>query len=589
MIADAPGLLAEFPGGRAAEPVTAHGSWRPGELRAVNLPAGRLVVVGQCLASDRVLHADFRRALETGRLERVVRWPGSYLAVVVRPTDLTVFVDLAGQYPVYHCSAAGRTVLGTRPGETARRAGLAPEPDVLPLLAEVFCPGVPLAAAKSVYRGLDRLGGGQALQIGRDGRCRTWVYETLLPEAASTVEDAAHALRVALDQAVRSRAAAGTTADFSGGLDSTSIAFLAARHRDDVLPVFTYHHPEAPADDVGHAERYLRLDRRLRPNFVQGTRTTLTYQGLDRVTPTDLPDPAAVIHGRTRLRLRHIAEAGSKVHLNGEGADALLVAAPGYLGDLVRRGTLKRLGRECRELARERHVAPARVLARSAKLSATSLRRAIRAFADRLERPSDRHVEWLDAIAWWPEPGEEAAWLTPPFRRQLAHCLREAAATTATEARVADRAALSEVRAAGAVQGMLDERARQFGIWPQAPFLDNDVIRACLMLPAYQRADAGARKPLLGMALSGLVPEEVFARRTKGNYTGEDYRGVRLAAGELTARVSRMQLAESGVIDPEPVRASVRRAAAGLPAPFPALNRLLGADLWMSSLGEGEL
>jgi asparagine synthase (glutamine-hydrolysing) len=589
MIVDAPGLLAQFPAGRTGEPVTTRGSWRPGELRSVNLPAGRLVLVGRCSASDRVLREDFRRALDTDRLERVVRWPGSYLAVVVRPGDLTAFVDLAGQYPVYYRSAAGRTVLGTRPGETARHAGLAQEPDVLALLAEVFCPGLPVATSKSIYCGLERLGGGQALRVGRDGRCRTWVYETLLPEAASPPADAAYALRVALDQAVRDRVSAGTTADFSGGLDSTSIAFLAARHQREALPVFTYHHPEAPAGDVGHAERYLQLDRRLRANFVHGTRHTLSYQGLDEATPTDVPDPGAITYRRTRLRLQHIADAGSKVHLNGEGADALLVAAPGYLGDLVRRGTLRRFGRECRELARERHVAPARVLARSAKLSATPLRRALRMFAERLERPSARPVEWLDAIAWWPEPGGEAAWLTPPFRRALAHCLREAAATTTVEARVGDLAALSEVRTAGAVQGMLSERARPFGVWPQAPFLDNDVIRACLMLPAYQRAEAKVRKPLLGMALSGLVPDEVFARRTKGNYTGEDYCGARLAAGELVARVARMPLVELGVIDPDSVRASVRRAAAGLPVPFAALNRLLGVDLWMHGLGKERL
>ncbi|MGW3962507.1 asparagine synthase-related protein [Amycolatopsis sp. NPDC005003] len=587
MIIDSPGLLAAFPTVGAAEPVTTYGSWRPGEFRTVDLPAGRLVLVGQCPASDRVLREDFQRALDADRLEWIVRWPGSYLAVVVRPEDVTVFVDLAGQYPVYYLSAAGRTVLGTRPGETARYAGLRPEPDVLTLLTEVFCPGVPIAASKSPYRGLHRLGGGQALRIGRDGRCRTWIYETLLPGATSTLEEAAHALRAALEQAVRSRAAAGMTADFSGGLDSTSIAFLAARHRNEDLPVFTYHHPEAPAEDVEHAERYLELDRRLRANFVHGTRNTLTYQGLDSASPTDVPDPGAVTHRRTQLRLQYIADVGSTVHLNGEGADALLVAAPGYLGDLVRCGTLRRFGRECRELARERDVAPVRVLARSAKLSARPLRRALRMFAERLERPPDRHVEWLDAIAWWPGPGREAAWLNPPFRRELADCLREAAETTTVAARVGDLTALSEVRAAGTVQGILDHRARQFGIWPQAPFLDNDVVRACLMLPAYRRADANARKPLLGMALTGLVPGEVFARRTKGNYIGEDYRGVRLAAGELMDRVSRMRLVEFGVIDPEPVRASVRRAAAGLPAPFPALNRLLGADLWMSGLGKG--
>jgi asparagine synthase (glutamine-hydrolysing) len=587
MDAQMPGLIGVFPGpNEAAAPyLRMWGPWRPGELRVVTASGGQLVVVGQCLADERNLRADFRQALATDRLDLVTRWPGSYLAVVVRADDLTAYTDLAGQYPLHYRSVGGRTVLGTHAEATARAAGLRVEPDLVTLAAQVFCPSVPmLTRDRSVVAGVTRLGGGQALALTRGGGRATWTYETLAPDADVSFADAADALRDALDRAVRLRARSTRqlTADFSGGLDSTSVAFLAVRHRTS-LPVFTYHQPDVPADDLAHAVRYASLDSRLRPHIVQGTDETLPYQGLDRIVVGSLPDPGAVVRAKSRALLRQIAATGTGVHLGGEGADALLVAPPGYLADLARRGSQRRLRQECRELARTRRVSPAKVLARANQLSMTSANQALHLLADRLERPVDRCVEWLDAIAWWPQPGAESCWLTPWMRRELAELVRGAATgpDAAEGLGVADHAAVGELRTAGAVQRQLDEQGRELDVWPQAPFLDNDVIRACLQLQACRRANPLVLKPLLGTALAGLVPEPVLARQTKGNYSAEDYRGARLAAGELRNRVARLRFVDLGVVDRAPVLRSLGKAIDGLPAPFPAFNRLIGADLWL--------
>jgi asparagine synthase (glutamine-hydrolysing) len=564
------------------------GSWRPGELRTVNDRRGLLVVVGQCLVDDEQLHRDFVRALRDDRIDAVTGWPGSYLSIVVRKDDLTAYVDLAGQYPLYHRTFGGKVAVGTRPFPTAVTAGLTPEPDPLVLAAQMICPAVPgLTEHRSVFSGLSRLGGGEALRVTRRGETSTWTYEPLVPDRSTTLADAAEALRAALCDAIRLRTASAPriTADLSGGLDSTSVAFLAARHRAATLPVFTYHHPDVPGNDLDHAIRYARLEPRFRQSLIPGTSETLTYQGLDRSRPTDLPDPGAVIQERTRIRLARIAGSGPGVHLGGEGADALLVAPPGYLGDLARHGSFRHFRRECYALARLRRVAPANVLARATLLSRTPVSRALRALAKRLEDPLDGDIEWLDAIAWWPPPGAEGTWLTGPTRRALAALVRDHAAAAASEIGPGDAAAYSEVRASAAVQRQLDERARPFGIWPQAPFLDNAVIRACTRLPAYRRADPAVRKPLLREALSGLVPDAVLGRSTKGSYSAEDWRGVRQAAAELKARVSTTRLADLGIVEPRAVRISLDRAIDRRPAPIPAFNRLLGTDLWLRQFG----
>jgi len=571
-----------------ASPV-AWGPWRPGEFRTARCPEGRLLVVGNCLVDDDRLRSDLSAALRAGRPELVTGWPGSYLAVVVTERGLTAFVDLAGQYPLYFHAGGGAVVYGTSARRTAAAAGLGARPDPQVALADIFCSAVPaLTRNRSPLAGLRRVEAGEALHVSATGACSVRPYEAAGRDEGMSLDDCALRLRDALDAAVTARMAAGgaVSADFSGGLDSTSIAFLAADHRAEPLPVFAYHHPDAPADDLDHALRNAGPGRNLRLQVVRGTADTLAYQHLRTAEPAELPDFAVTVHERNRLRLRHVAAVGGGVHLGGEGADALLVAPPAYLGDLAGAGGMGRLLTDSRAWARLRHDSPTRVLNRALRLSRTSMRRALREFARQLRRGDARQPGWVDAISWWPAPGPEARWLTATARQSLADFVDDhaAAADEAVRGGVADFTARHDLQRSGAVQRRLGEVARPFGVWPQAPFLDNDVIRACTALPAHRRADGTDYKPLLRAAVRGKVPSEAVARQTKGNYLGEEYRGVRLAAPGLRAMLRDSRLADLRLVEPDAVVDSVDRAVAGAGTPFAALNRLLAYDLWLGSL-----
>ncbi|MET4927180.1 asparagine synthase-related protein [Streptomyces sp. PSRA5] len=572
-------------------------------------------MLGQCLADDDRLRRTALRALASGRSDELTRLPGSYLCLVIRDHELTAYVDAAGQYPLFFRDTGTRLVFGTRPASVADAAGTRRRPDTAVLAAGIFCPGAPaLAGERSVVAGVGRLGGGQALRRTARGRIERWAHEPLETDPGASFARSADALRDALETAVRLRVAGGqrVSADFSGGLDSTSLAFLTLRHQAGPLPVTTYHSALSTCDDLAHAERFARLDPRLRMKVVTGDRETLTYQGLTGQGLTGHsggdgrdsgePDSAAVAPARTRLRLAEVARLGAGVHLGGEGGDALLVAPPGYLAALARPERLRRLARDSRELARARQQAPSAVAARAVGLARTPLATALRRLADgfesraggdvadigdggggSFERVAARDIGWLDAIAWWPEPGSESGWLTRAASKELAGLARQAAETARHTAgsRAGDLTALDNLRTSGAVQRQLSETARPFGVWPQAPFLDTDVIRACAALPAHLRAAPPAFKPLLGAALADLVPAPVLARRTKGDYGDEDYQGARARAPELRSMLLDSRLAELGVIEPAAVTAALDGALMGLRAPFPALNRLLAAEIWL--------
>ena len=114
-----------------------------------------------------------------------------------------------------------------------------------------------------------------------------------------------------------------------------------------------------------------------------------------------------------------------------------------------------------------------------------------------------------------------------------------------------------------------------------APYLDTEVVRACLTLPAHRRADPAVAKPLLRAALTGLVPDTVLSRPTKGNYTRSAFLGVRRAAPALRRLLTESAAADHGLLDPVPVRAVLERAIHGLPTPWGALNQVFAVELWL--------
>ncbi|MEU7003653.1 asparagine synthase-related protein [Nonomuraea sp. NPDC046570] len=68
-----------------------------------------------------------------------------------------------------------------------------------------------------------------------------------------------------------------------------------------------------------------------------------------------------------------------------------------------------------------------------------------------------------------------------------------------------DLATLAELRASADTQCFMRELAQRYGVAVHAPYLDNEVVRACLAAPVFDQVDAGVPKPLLSSALRGLV------------------------------------------------------------------------------------
>ena len=544
----------------------------------------RLLLLGQCLLDPQVRAARFAAAVDSDDIDCVADWPGCYSAVVLRRDGATGYSDLAGQFSLYYSECGGEILIGSDPGLLASRHGR--EFDPITAAAHIACPAVlPLWAGRSPYAGVRRLAGGATLRIGTGSPRVEWSRQPL-PVPGMTLREGAAELREALIAAVGGRCADEiVSCDFSGGLDSTTIAFLAARYSGRPVNSIVYHQPLAPAGDLAEAVRFGGLDPRIKLTVARGSEKTLPFSPDSVMSWTSEPTQGLLAAGRGAVRLAAAASGMATLHLTGEGGDALTMPAPSYLADLARRGQFRVLFRHCGAYARLRYVSPARLAWLATRLQWTSPRRALRTLAAELEHPSDWAGTWGDHVRWWPSPAPVASWLTPEVRRKLAGIAADPATTRAVPdgIRPADLAALADLQRSGEAQRFMRELARPLGIAVHAPFLDSAVVRAALSVPAVNRADPWSYKPLLRAAMTGLVPDEVLARRTKGDYSAETYRGAREAAAALRDLLRDSRLAALGVIEPGAVEKALSMMTAGVAVPLGPLNTVMATEAWLRS------
>lgn len=569
------------------------GEWSGEEFGSYRARDVLLLLFGHCLLGAVEIGAAFEAAVASGHPDLVAHWPGAYAAVVIRGDTLTAHADLAGQFPLYYSRAGGELLISPDP------AGLAAvhrrSPDPLSAAAHIACQGVlPLWWGRSAYSGIARLEGGMVLRA-RSGWLAVEQTQCPRPVPGTSLAEGAARLRAALTEGVRARCAdQQVSADFSGGLDSSSIAFLAAGLSAEPVASVVYHQPLAPAADLADATRLAGLTPSIDLTVVRGSELTLPFAGLLDVAPgittgtgtgwprTSEPSPRVLTARRDAARLAVAAESGAQVHLTGEGGDAVLMTSPAYLADLARHHALRTLWRHCGEYARLRHVGQGTLATSAIRLAGTSPGTALRAVAAQLAASTAPRSEWADLVSWWP-PSAAADWLTRDVRRQLADLAGDpgTAAVVPSGAGPADLAALADLRRSGDAQRQLRAVGRSCAIAVHAPFLDTAAVRAALEVPAVTRADPWSYKPMLASALAGLVPADVFARRTKGDYSTEEYRGGRQAITRLRALLRTPLLADLGVIEPGPVIAALDRMAAGIAVPLGPLNMLLATEIWL--------
>ncbi|MEW1675455.1 albusnodin/ikarugamycin family macrolactam cyclase [Streptomyces noursei] len=567
-----------------AEPITAgSATWQlgngPSRFAASENRSWRVLVLGPCGATV----ADTKR-LVAGELPDDIawRWPGSYTVVEEMQDTVVVHADPAAACPVYFAAYGGAWAWCTSARALAALIGA--DVDVQRLACSVFLPSVPaLAGTRTFFNGVQQVPPGSRIVLPADGGPprSTTVWR---PDPDPTASPSQR-LRSALTSAVTLRAARdpGLSCDLSGGLDSTSLAVLAAHA---LLPprrlnAVTIH----PQGNTGGADMHYahltaetyseRIDHRLLPM----TADHLPYTRITTVPATDEPAPSTLTQARLTGQLRWLrTDLDTRTHLTGDGGDSVLFQPPLHLADLLRHGHWQRATGEAFGWARLRRTQVFPLLRDAARAARTGRHQALADLIPAVGAP-DRNdhgcVRWFPLL---PFP----AWAEPQARHLLTQAARQAAATPdplpGLDAAV--RTVVDEIREVARTAAADAELAAACGIDLHNPFLDPAVMDAVLRAPLSQRPPVHAYKPLLRGAMAGLLPPAVAARTTKGSFDADHYAGLRANLPDLRA-LADGHLAGLGLVDPPALERALREAAAGIPAPLATLEQALAAEAWL--------
>jgi asparagine synthase (glutamine-hydrolysing) len=357
------------------------------------------------------------------------------------------------------------------------------------------------------FAGVKRLPAATITRVSADGVRfrRYWHLPSRAAELAGSLNGSASSPDVfgrierALDEAVRVhlRSDVPVGVCLSGGLDSSAVVGLAARHVPEVR-TFTVYFGDGPEfDERPHARAVQRRfgalasEQEVRPDDLLGTLQRIVWH---------LDEPSLALGVLPQWHVMELAHHRVKVVLDGQGGDEVFAGYTNYLPQHLYAVLAARPGRFPIELAgigRVHGWPRARAAARSAV--AMRVRRPVppssrttpdgRLLAPELRRLADvSHAEWR----LWPRVFDD--WLTNVLYWEL------------TRTRLP------------ALLRYEDRLSMAFSVESRVPFLDHRLVELAFALPGGLKVHSGWSKYALRRALEPLLPGTVVWRRDKKGF-----------------------------------------------------------------------
>ena len=372
-----------------------------------------------------------------------------------------------------------------------------------------------IPAPNALYRGTRKLPGGCSLTLDlgdfsvRERRYWRFAIDADEHAPADRIADLAEELRALLDRAVARRLVSDVPLGIflSGGIDSSIVLALAARHRAPAsLDTFTIGFNEASFDEAPYArdvaaaigtrhhERILDFD----------TARHLASEVLGR-----LDEPTGDASILPTYMLSAFARENVTVALSGDGGDELFagydpfaaLAPAAWYDRLVPTPVHLLLRRMAGKLPRA-----------TTNMSLDfKLRRALMGLS---YPPRVRLPIWMSPL----EPARMGALFDTPMTTEELYSEAIEVWDRARAGNPIDRALefFTNFYLQDGILAKTDRAAMMVSLEARAVFLDNDVVDFCARLPHGYKYRRGVRKFLLRRAAAGLVPDAVLKRPKKG-------------------------------------------------------------------------
>lgn len=557
------------------------GQWTDDEITTAVAGDTRLAVIGSSPITVDQLTGEADRVRDLPALDWLARsMVGSAHLIGALAGEMRVQGTASGLRLVFHTRLNGITVAADRADLLASLTGA--DLDERQVAARMLWPVPHPLPDTPVWHGVDAVPADSYLLVAQDGR-RTRVSRWWTPpEPRRSLAEQAPVIGEALTAAVDARTCGGVvSADLSGGLDSTSMCFLAARG-DAELIASTWPGRDPADDDLDWARRAAAHLPDVEHVVWPAEQSPLVYEKLLEVDdPLDEPTIGAMDRARVLSHIPGLVAKGSRIHLTGIGGDHLAWSSEAHFHTLLRRRPLFALRqlRGFRALFNWPLGGMVRALADN-----RSYRRWLTDAAADLRAPAPPPV--AGALGWGEQP-RMLGWATPQAVEAARGVLLDAAGTA--EPLAPDRgqhADLEQIRDGTRIVRQWDQMCAREGLPMASPFLDDRVIEACLAVRPEERVTPWRYKPLLVAAMSGLVPAECLARTSKAQAATDAAAGLREHRGDLLELWQNSRLAQLGLVDADQLVALAHRPAT------PELGKAIlystiGCEVWLRALPAG--
>ncbi|MET9788699.1 lasso peptide isopeptide bond-forming cyclase [Streptomyces canus] len=555
------------------------GHWHDDKVVTANTGTAAVAIVGCCPIEADDLRRRIARLRDLAELDALARsLPGSFHLVGALDGQVRVQGTASGLRLVFHAEIDGVRVAASRADTLAAVLGL--EPDVEELAVRLLWPAPYPLFETSLWRAVTAVPPQDAMVVAADGRTVRHTRWWTPPEPVRPLAEAAPQIRKVLEEAVGARTRQGgvVSCDLSGGLDSTSVCFLADRSPARVV-ASTWPGRDPADTDLYWAEQAASHLPDVEHVIWDADDSPLVYEDLLGIDDL-LDEPTIGVMDRSRVlhHLPGLAARGSRLHLTGIGGDHVAWCSEASYHRLLRTRPLFAL----------------RQLRGFRALWQWPLGGTVRALAD--SRP---YGKWLaDAARQLRDPMPTSVatglgwgmaprlfdWVTPEAERMARRALLKAA-TTASPLHP-DRGLhtdLEQIRSCTRVIRQWDRMAARAGLPMASPFFDDRVIEACLAVRPSERVTPWRYKPVLSAAMSGIVPEACLRRTNKATASMDASNGLREHRADLLALWEGSRLEELGLVDGAELRHLARRPASrGLSDAV--LYSTIAAEVWLRGL-----
>jgi asparagine synthase (glutamine-hydrolysing) len=554
------------------------GRWRDDEVTVAAAGDVRLAVIGWCSVTAEELERAASALRDLTHLDDLARrLPGSFHLVASLGGRCRVQGTASGLRLVFHRRINGVVVAADR----ARVLGDGRIDEQSLAVRLVFPTPHPLLE-RTMWRDVDCVPPGSALLIDGDRTRLTRWWRN--PEPVRGLVESAPLVRDALVAAVDVRTRAGGTVacDLSGGLDSTSITFLAARSRARII-ASTWPSLDPLDEDLTWARRAAAHLPGAEHVVWPAERIPLVYENLLGIDdPMDEPTIGVMDRQRLLEDLNGLAEKGARVRLTGIGGDHVAWCSEAHYHSVLR----KRPVFAIRQLRAFRALFdwPSRPMI----AALTDSRSYGTWLADEVDNLRAAQVPNVTGALGWGLPPRLFDWVTPEAHALARDALRQAAETAQPLGRTrGEHVDLEAILSCGRIIRQWEQTSARAGLPIQSPFLDDRVIEACLSVRPEERVTPWRYKPVLTEAMRGIVPDECLARTNKAQAALEASAGLRRHRGDLVELWENSKLADLGLVDRR------RLTDLALRPDTPELRSAIlystiGCEVWLRALDAGK-